>query len=249
MHVHSTWSYDGRWELERIASAFSNRGYNLLLMTEHDLGFSEERRRQHRDACRRASTERLLIIPGIEYSDPSNTIHVLVWGDVPFLGENQETTGMLERAAARGGVCVLAHPSRRAAWKVFRTEWLKWLAGIEVWNRKTDGWSPSREAQKLISQTHASPLVGLDFHSAKQFFPLAVCLEVEGKPDEAKLLEALRRGSCRCEAFGMNLQTFTGGMGGAITGILEWGRRRAARAYHFGAAALAPKTPETKVVD
>jgi predicted metal-dependent phosphoesterase TrpH len=231
LHAHSNWSYDGQWELPRIAGAFAARGYDLLFMTEHDLEFSEERRRAHRDACENASTDRLLIIPGIEYSDPPNIVHILVWGDVPFLGTGKGTQSVLERAAEHGGVCVLAHPSRRAAWQSFRKEWLRYLAGIEVWNRKADGWSPSVEAQRLISQTGALPVVGLDFHCAKQFFPLSVCLNIEGKPDEGKALRALRLGLYNCEAFGVGLKTFTGGIGGNTTRMLESGRRFAARTF------------------
>jgi hypothetical protein len=231
LHIHSNWSYDGHWELSKVAGLFAARGYRLLLMTEHDLGFSEERRRAHRQACQDASSAQILVIPGIEYSDPSNTVHILVWGDIPFLGAGQETQIVLERVAEQGGVAVLAHPSRRAAWKIFRQEWVRYLAGIEVWNRKTDGWSPSREAQSLVSQSGAIPLVGLDFHSAKQLFPLAVCLNVGGNPDEAKALAALRLGLFSCQAFGISLNRFTGEFGGSTTRVLEAGRRLAARTF------------------
>jgi hypothetical protein len=198
-------------------------------MTEHDLGFTEERRRAYWDACRSASTDRLLLVPGIEYGDSTNTVHSLVWGDVPFLGAGLETERLLADAVDKGGVCVFAHPSRRAAWKVFRQGWLHYLAGIEVWNRKTDGWSPSREAVRLIAESGAPPVVGLDFHSAKQFFPLAMCFTVDGRIEQRHILDALRRGTCRCEAFRMDLKMFTNrfGLGGAW--LLEVARRLGAR--------------------
>ena len=40
-HVHSTWSYDGKWPLEKLSRSFSQLGYRAVLMTEHDQGFSE----------------------------------------------------------------------------------------------------------------------------------------------------------------------------------------------------------------
>jgi glycosyltransferase involved in cell wall biosynthesis len=233
VHVHSTWSYDGRWELPRIANIFASLGYNLLLMTEHDIGFSEERRRAHRDACRSASSDRILVVPGVEYSDASNTVHVLVWGDIPFLGAGIDTQRVLEQAADHGGVCVFAHPSRRAAWRTFQKEWLRYLTGIEVWNRKTDGWSPSVEACELISRTGALPFVGLDFHSARQLFPLMVMVNIEGKSDEGKALEALRLGSFDCEVFGIKLKRFTTGIGSLTTRVLESGRRVARGGFRF----------------
>jgi hypothetical protein len=233
LHLHSRWSYDGKWDLPSIANSFADRGYELLLMTEHDLGFNEERRRTYRAACQSASSDRLLVVPGIEYSDPSNVVHILVWGDIPFLGVGQETQKLLERAVELGGVCVFAHPSRRSAWQMFRTDWLRYLSGIEVWNRKTDGWAPSSDAQRLVLQTGILPLVGLDFHSRKQFFPLAVRLKTDGKLEEGKSIDALRSGSFDCEAFGLGLQKFTGRVTGSTTKVLEQGRRLAARTFRF----------------
>ena len=83
-HVHSTWSYDGKWPLQDLAKSFSRRGYRAVLITEHDQGFSESKRLDHRAACQKASDADILLVPGIEYSDPANVIHLLVWGDVPF---------------------------------------------------------------------------------------------------------------------------------------------------------------------
>jgi hypothetical protein len=116
---------------------------------------------------------------------------------------------------------------------MFRKEWVKYLLGIEVWNRKTDGWSPSREAQKLILQSGALPIVGLDFHSAKQLFPMALRLNVDGSLNEGNALVALRLGSFSCEVFGIRLNRFTAGLGGPTTRVLESGRRLAARTYRF----------------
>jgi hypothetical protein len=185
------------------------------------------------------------LVPGIEYSDPSNTVHTLVWGDVPFLGAGTATQRLLEQATERGGVCVFAHPSRREAWKVFRQEWLKHLAGIEIWNRKTDGWSPSREAIRLVAETGAQPVVGLDFHSAKQFFPLAACLALEGAMDEKTILDALCRRAYRWKAFGMDLEVFTGPFGLSTTGFVEIGRRLAARVARGAISHLFRTTAQT----
>ena len=55
-HVHSDWSYDGKWSLPEIAEAFSKRGYRAVMLTEHDQGFDETRRQEHRKACQAAST-------------------------------------------------------------------------------------------------------------------------------------------------------------------------------------------------
>ena len=85
-HVHSAWSYDGSWSLEALSAKFRHHGCRILMMTEHDRGFSASRLDQYRDACAQASSDKILIVPGIEYSDAANRVHVLVWGKSPFPG-------------------------------------------------------------------------------------------------------------------------------------------------------------------
>ena len=187
-HVHSDWSYDGKWPVDKLATALKERGYRVVLMTEHDLGFTEARRLEHREACAKASSEDILVIPGIEYSDAKNIVHVLVWGPVPFLGEGVPTGEMLAKVAAANGVAVLAHPSRKNAWQTFDPAWRKHLLGVEIWNRKTDGWSPSKHAAPLLNGTSLIEFVGLDFHVKNQFFPLAMGLKMEAPISEDAVL-------------------------------------------------------------
>src|SRR5438093_284526 len=118
-HVHSNWSYDGRWTLPELAAEFGRRGFRVLMMTDHDRGFTESRRLRHRAACVQASSENILVVPGIEYSDAQNIVHILAWGPVPFLGEGLPTIEVLKAVKAAGGVAVMAHPARREAWKLF----------------------------------------------------------------------------------------------------------------------------------
>jgi hypothetical protein len=206
-HVHSEWSYDGKWSLQELTQGFGNRGYRVLMMTEHDLGFSEVRHLAYREACSRVSSEGLLVVPGIEYSDASNAIHVLVWGPVPFLGERIPTSELLEMVKVSNGVAVLAHPSRKQAWKMFNVAWAEQLLGIEAWNRKTDGWAPSPNGLNLVDQTNCLPFMGVDFHDQKQFFPLAMQLDLAGEPTEELVLECLRSRRVYPTAFGHPLST------------------------------------------
>lgn len=200
-HVHSVWSYDGSWELQALSRSFSERGYRVLMMTEHDRGFTAERLNEYREACSKASSDKILVVPGIEYSDAANRVHVLVWGNVPFLGEGLPTGEMLSRVRSAGGLAVFAHPSRREAWKSFEPSWKDALLGIEVWNRKYDGWAPSNNAKALLEMAHATPFVGLDFHTERQFFPLGMSLGVHGEISEQSVLAALRAKRCSARAF------------------------------------------------
>ena len=207
-HVHSNLSYDGSYTLEALSDKFSRAGYRVLLMTEHDRGFSPERLRQLRELCDAASTSTFLIIPGIEYSDASNQVHILVWGDVPFLGENLPTKETLHRVNDAGGVAVLAHPFRRNAWQRFEPSWGEALTGIEVWNRKYDGFAPNRIAQELQRSVGAIPFVGLDFHTQRQSFPLAMAMDIDSAVTEQTVLECIgaRRVNPRVFGFEVNGQ-------------------------------------------
>ncbi len=200
-HVHSRWSYDGSWSLGEIARAFAARGYDAVLMAEHDRGFDDDRWRSYQEECERLSSVDFLLVPGIEYSDHANAVHVPVWGDLPFMGEGLETSLLLGEVASRQGTAVLAHPRRRDAYRKIAPGWLKLLGGLEIWNRKYDGWSPSRPALGLLAEApHLVPFVGLDFHTAHQFFPLGMTLEVEGfKPLD--IYAAMAMGRCRPAAF------------------------------------------------
>jgi hypothetical protein len=230
-HMHSDWSYDGSWTLEDLAAEFSRRGFRALLMTEHDRGFTAERLQEYRAACAKASSDKILVVPGIEYSDADNVVHTLTWGDVPFLGENQPTKKILDEVKSADGVAVMAHPSRKEAWKFFDPSWTAGLLGIEVWNRKTDGWSPSAKAVPLIKASGAVEFVGMDFHTRKQIFPLAMALSVKDEVTGESVLKCLRARRCEARAFGMPLNhALLTGMFPTL-GAAELGRRTAAKIY------------------
>lgn len=230
-HIHSDWSYDGKWALEDLAAAFGRRGYRVLLMTEHDRGFNPERLRCYRESCAQASSNAALLIPGMEYSDPSNQTHVLVWGRVPFLGESLPTAALLRAVQAANGIAVLAHPERRNAWKTFDPAWAEFLLGIEVWNRKTDGWAPSRAAPELVKTGDLIPFVGMDFHDWGQMFPLAMALDLGCEPTEDRVVDCLRSRACRALAFGLPVQRAQSRCWGPLLSSAEYCRRRAAAWY------------------
>jgi hypothetical protein len=232
-HVHSSWSYDGSWPLETLADTFAARGYRALLMTEHDRGFTEARWADYRQTCERLTSETLCVVPGMEYSDADNRVHVLVWGPVPFLGEDLPTDEVLKRVGQHGGVAVLAHPARRAAWECFKPEWAPLLLGIEVWNRKYDGWAPGRPGAELLERAPRVPFVGLDFHTRRQMFPLGMALEISGRIIEDTIVRCLQQRQCAARAFGLPLdeQRFERRLG--LLRLAERSRRKLAKLKRY----------------
>src|SRR5207302_7260974 len=138
---------------------------------------------------------------------------------------------LLKKVTEANGVAVLAHPSRKNAWQCFDPEWSKYLLGIEVWNRKTDGWAPSRNATPLLKGNSLLQFVGLDFHARNQFFPLAMEIDVASVVSENSVLESLRARRCRATAFGGPLQEVMYGCFGFTLNSAERCRRSASVAY------------------
>lgn len=213
VHIHSDWSYDGNWDLSRIVGFFGKIGYDLVLTAEHDRTFDSDRWAAYKNACSEASTKRTLIVPGIEYSDPDNAIHILVWGVSEFMGKDHIIGRLLHTAHGKNGICVLAHPRRRNVWQQIEPSWLPLLSGIELWNRKSDGIAPSQHAIDLLRANKTiTPYAALDFHQPKQIFPLSMQIEITGERTVEQVFQALRYSQCRSKAFGISTIHFTGGL-------------------------------------
>jgi len=203
VHIHSNWSYDAHWPLEKIRSFFIRRHFKIVLMSEHDRTFNSDSWRKYQEACRRTSTSSLLLVPGIEYSDPTNTVHILVWGDLPFLGINQAPLDVLKRVHSMGGVSVIAHPAHRNAQSLIPPECYRFLDGMEIWNRKADGVAPSKTAVLLQKKFGLIPFYGLDFHQINQFFPISQQIFVTGQMHEKNVISALKNQQCYPKIMGL----------------------------------------------
>lgn len=225
-HVHSSWSYDAHWSLRDIARAFRRRHYDVVLMSEHDRSFDERTWADYQLACQEASTEGSLLVPGIEYEDFDGVVHVPVWGDgVPFLGAARPTLELLRDARAENAIAVLAHPWRRQALSRYEREWGPLLTAIEIWNRKYDGIAPGRQLKRFADREGIDPFVSLDFHTSRQFFPLAMSISLAGEPSTASLVKAIGDGHFRPEFLGLSVLRFTGGLEGAALRSIETVRR------------------------
>jgi hypothetical protein len=221
-HVHSDWSYDGQWSLQAIARAFRRQRYDAVLMTEHDRGFDQKRWDEYQRQCAAVSADGPLLIPGIEYEDAENVVHIAVWAEeIPFLGSAPATLDLLEAAHRHQAVTVFAHPWRRDAHLRYRSSWRPLLTAMEIWNRKYDGVAPRPDAVALATREGLAPFVSLDFHTARQFFPLCTSVQLNVAPSPKAVIGALRDGDCEPQLFGLSAHRFTGGLGGAVVRGVE----------------------------
>jgi hypothetical protein len=231
-HIHSEWSDDASWPLDRIATVFARRRYGVVLMSEHSRGFSGAKWDEYRQACAEASTDEILLVPGIEYGDEDDVIHIPVWGSDEYFGDNLPAGHVLKRAAETGATAVWAHPWRRDAWRRFEPSWIDHLAAVEVWNRKYDGIAPNRATRTLSRRDGLREFVALDFHTRRQLFPLSMALELHGTATSANVYAALAAGRFAPRAFGLPVGWLAGGPVGVALRSLEFARRSAARVLH-----------------
>jgi hypothetical protein len=227
-HVHSTWSYDGSWTLEALARAFARQGRDAVLMAEHDRTFDAARWAGYQEACAEASAAGALLVPGIEYSDADNLVHTAVWGVEEFLGRDRPTAELLEDA--HEGVSVIAHPGRRRAGETLARECFELATGIEIWNRKYDGVAPGAVGIELARRHGLQPFVGLDFHTARQFFPLAMEAGLDAPAEASEVVDALREGRFAPTAFAVPAGHFTDGRGLDTVRAAEYARHQLASA-------------------
>jgi hypothetical protein len=210
-------------------------------MSEHSRGFTPAKWQEYIAACAAASTERVTLVPGIEYGDDDDVVHIPVWGRVPFFGEAPRVSTLLAANTEAGGTAVWAHPWRRDAWRRFDPSWRQHLLAIEVWNRKYDGIAPNHRSLELSRRHETRAFVALDFHTRRQLFPLSLALRLDHSPGEDAgsegqppitpddVYRALRAGRFSPRAFGLPLEPLTGGLPAATLRTLESGRRMAAR--------------------
>lgn len=225
VHVHSDWSYDGRWSLSRISTEFGRRGFDAVLLCEHCRTFDQDRWNRYQVACRESETGARLV-PGIEYSDPDNVVHIPVWGAREFLGSEIPTADLMVRLAGQEqAFAMLAHPNRRAAWERIDARWLDGLHAVEIWNRKSDGVRASR-VRSWIEETGLPPMAALDFHSDRQRFPMVTTIARTDSADVAGMLLALREGRYRTTVGGVPLALASSRISSGLLGVAD-GLRRA----------------------
>ena len=204
-HIHSEWSYDANWSLAKLVRLFKRFKYNTLLMAEHDKTFDDNKWEQYCAACKKESADGFLVVPGIEYSDPTNTIHIQVWGkDVPFFGHDKATEEILISVKKYGCVSVLSHPMRKEAYRLFKKEWFQILDGIEEWNRKFDGIAPPDGINTVGEQYCLAQFWGLDFHQLNQFVPLLLKIEITGELSYDNVLSSLKNKDCYPQILGLS---------------------------------------------
>ncbi len=166
IHVHSTFSYDGKHSLEEIAAMARKRGYDFVGITEHSDTLDDDKMTAMVEECKRVSSPKCLIIPGVEFTCENN-LHLVSVGVERYT--DLKRPGEVARfVQEQGGVAVVAHPVRYR-YKI-PAEMLPHIDGIEIWNAGYDGrFIPNDRSIRLLADLrHNHPsllaLAGQDLH-------------------------------------------------------------------------------------
>src|SRR5438552_594309 len=135
LHVHSIFS-DGEESLERLVKTFIDAGMSFAAVSDHAEVFDEQRMQEYVALCDSLSSDRFLVIPGLEFALKGGSIHILGYGitrRVRFTHMDELVDGIHDA----GGVAVLAHPPTGSINMIgsIRSK----LDGIEIWNGRYDG--------------------------------------------------------------------------------------------------------------
>jgi len=208
IHAHTTFSDDGRDDLERLAENLRAHCLSFAALTDHAEGFTAARFAEYAAQCRSYSTADLLLLPGLEYSfgEGANRIEILLIGDRAFV-EAASLDAIWAHKQREHLVAILPHPAKflcsgAAVPAPFDL--------VEFWNRRYDGgfFPPRRNLAFFYAALRANPRLravgGVDYHGPGDPLDLVtVILGCQLRPDA--VLDALRRGDFVTEHQGMLL--------------------------------------------
>ena len=195
MHMHSTFSYDGKVSLEDLREQLIQVGVSFACMSEHTDELKSEQAAAFVAKCRELSGGGFIFVPGFEV--PYREAHILMFGATDFLGQFADETE-LQAWRVITPLVILAHPIRNKfiVDKIMNDV----IDGVEIWNQQYDGKRvPRTEAYALLERLRKdNPNLiatgGLDYHRREHLTYPRVSIELEALSESA-IIAALKQGS------------------------------------------------------
>jgi hypothetical protein len=207
-HIHSDYSYDGTNPLAEIAEWAKARGLGFVLLTEHDLGFDQEKFERYCAECAENSGD-VLLLPGMEYEviHDGAIIHVGAVGVPVFLDSSVIEQGLMALVDAihrQGGLAVLHHPNNIK--EVLTQKHIEAFDFIERWNTKFDcGFGPNFQFLRWLDDMNSQGpyLVSADIHDVGRFNETNLAVITTDVSPEAlslsTIVACLRQQRYRCQ--------------------------------------------------
>lgn len=195
VHVHTTYSYDGKVSLKELRDFLLERGISFCFVTEHTDFLTREQAQLFVQECRALSGSQFVFIPGFEV--PYKDAHVLLLATELFLAQTADAS-VLTQWAQSAGLTLLAHPVRNKF--MVDDTLLSVIDGVEVWNQQYEGKKVPRPHSVALLQTlqEKKPALvatgGIDFHRKEHFGSPVYTVEVEHLTQEA-IVSAFKDGA------------------------------------------------------
>ena len=207
IHMHSTYSYDGKENLLSLRDFLSGKGISFCCLTEHTDYMTVEQAQRFAQECKALSTGTFLFIPGFEVPYKVNAkgregalgckeAHILLIGTEVFLGQKADGE-MLRKWSASSVLTILAHPVRNSF--IVDEIMEDVLDGVEIWNQQYEGKRvPRVRSVRLLEKLQKkNPELlatgGLDFHRKDHFGSPLFTLQLPMLTSYG-VLEALKKG-------------------------------------------------------
>lgn len=194
-HIHSTYSFDGKVKLSDVKTFFEEKGFDFVLMSEHIETLGVEEIRSFISECRSLSSERFLLVPGIEI----HNLNLLILGikDIDSGTDTRDMQALIKQFQAQNAIFTLCHPVTLHTGTL--PQIVNLLKGIEVWNNKYDGkLAPRIKSLNLLDHLRAAkdqlvPMCGLDFHRRSDYTKVWMEVDIEERSEES-VFRAFRSG-------------------------------------------------------
>lgn len=194
VHVHSSYSHDGRDTLEKLRDASHARGIGFIGLTDHAEDFDGGVFERYVAHCRALSSPALRLIPGLEFRFAGFPgLHLLAFGLTRFI-EPATPRDFIRLTRDTSGFTMVAHPVL-PDYEV-PDEVTAAIDALEVWNAAYNTrYLPDPRAIRLLGQMRRQRpeivgVAGLDQHDSRNDRETRVLLD---RPSDDPLAE-LRAG-------------------------------------------------------
>jgi predicted metal-dependent phosphoesterase TrpH len=153
IHVHSSYSHDGRDSLDALRDFAQARGIGFVGLTDHAEDFDADRWTEFLAGCRKVSAEGIRIIPGLEWRFTGYPgLHLLGLGLQRWI-EPKTPGDFIRLTRGNAGLTIVAHPIL-PGYRI-PDEVLAGIDAIEVWNGNYNTrYLPDPKAIELYHAAH-----------------------------------------------------------------------------------------------
>jgi hypothetical protein len=196
-HAHTNYSFDSQLTLQDYVDFGLKNNISFVLFAEHFDTFSPKIFEQYKEKCQQLSSDKMLLIPGIEYS-LEDRIHISGFGIDKYVPANK-VEDIIQIIEQSNGLSSYMHP----VYQNFRyDDRLAKCDAIEIQNSKYDGTFSARyKSYNLLKElrkknSNLAVTCGTDFHKIEDFKSYASMFIDMESLDKTRILKKIKEKQC-----------------------------------------------------